>query len=64
MDMLYHTESRNTFCKEWAEENGEEGEDLYKHQQRRLMFRKKIIGPPGPTGKFILLLLLELDLIF
>ena len=50
MDMLYHTESRNAFCKEWKEENGEEGEDLYKHQQRRLMFRKKIIGPPGPTG--------------
>eukprot|EP00986_Skeletonema_menzelii_P003296 scaffold985_cov145-Skeletonema_menzelii.AAC.11 len=50
MDMLYHTESRNKFCKEWKEENGEEGEDLYKHHQRRLMFRKKIIGPPGPTG--------------
>ena len=30
--------------------NGEEGEDLYKNQQMRLMFRKKIIGPPGPTG--------------
>jgi hypothetical protein len=50
MDMLYHTESRNAFCKEWREANGEEGEDLYKHQQRRLMFRKKIIGPSGPTG--------------
>jgi hypothetical protein len=50
MDMLYHTESRNAFCKEWKEANGEEGEDLYKHQQRRLMFRKKIIGPSGPTG--------------
>ena len=50
MDMLYHTASRNAFCKEWKEENGEEGEDLYKHHQRRLMFRKKIIGPPGPTG--------------
>ncbi len=50
MDMLYHTESRNEFCKQWKEENGEEGEDLYKHHQRRLMFRKKIIGPPGPTG--------------
>ena len=50
MDMLYNTEARNEFCKEWKEENGEEGEDLYKHQQRRLMFRKKIIGPPGPTG--------------
>lgn len=50
MDMLYHTESRNAYCKEWKEANGEEGEDLYKHQQRRLMFRKKIIGPSGPTG--------------
>ncbi|KAL7534846.1 hypothetical protein ACHAWF_004971, partial [Thalassiosira exigua] len=50
MDMLYNTKERNAFCKEWKEENGEEGEDLYKHQQRRLMFRKKIIGPPGPTG--------------
>jgi len=50
MDMLYNTEARNEFCKEWKQENGEEGEDLYKHQQRRLMFRKKIIGPPGPTG--------------
>jgi len=50
MDMLYNTKMRNAFCKEWREENGEEGEDLYKHQQRRLMFRKKIIGPPGPTG--------------
>ena len=50
MDMLYHTESRNEFCKLWKEENGEEGEDLYKHHQRRLMFRKKIIGPTGPTG--------------
>jgi len=50
MDMLYNTKDRNAFCQEWKEENGEEGEDLYKHQQRRLMFRKKIIGPPGPTG--------------
>jgi len=50
MDMLYNTEARNAFCKQWKEANGEEGEDLYKHQQRRLMFRKKIIGPPGPTG--------------
>ena len=50
MDMLYNTKDRNAFCKEWKMENGEEGEDLYKHQQRRLMFRKKIIGPPGPTG--------------
>jgi len=50
MDMLYNTEARNAFCREWKEENGDEGEDLYKSQQRRLMFRKKIIGPPGPTG--------------
>ena len=47
MDMLYNTKERNAFCKEWREVNGEEGEDLYKYQQRRLMFRKKIIGPPG-----------------
>jgi len=50
MDMLYNTEARNAFCAEWREQNGDEGEDLYKNQQRRLMFRKKIIGPPGPTG--------------
>ena len=50
MDMLYNTAARNEFCNEWKEDNGEEGEDLYKRQQRRLMFRKKIIGPPGPTG--------------
>ena len=50
MDMLYNTQSRNAFCEQWKKENGEEGEDLYKNQQRRLMFRKKIIGPPGPTG--------------
>lgn len=50
MDMLYNTKMRNEFCNEWREANGGEGEDLYKHQQRRLMFRKNIIGPPGPTG--------------
>lgn len=50
MDMLYNTELRNKFCKDWKNQNGEEGEDMYKNQQRRLMFRKKIIGPPGPTG--------------
>ena len=44
MDMLYNTKLRNEFCKEWKEANGDEGEELYKHQQRRLMFRKKIIG--------------------
>ena len=50
MDMLYNTKERDIFCKAWKETNGEEGEDLYKHHERRLMFRKKIIGPPGPTG--------------
>ena len=50
-DMLYHTETRNKFCDEWKERNGDEGEDLYKHQQHRLLLRKnKIIGPAGPTG--------------
>lgn len=54
-DMLYHTETRNKFCAEWKEKNGEEGEDLYKHQQRRVLRRKKaglgkIVGPSGPTG--------------
>ena len=29
--------------KEWREENGEEGEDLYKNQLPRLVCRKKII---------------------
>eukprot|EP00956_Cyclotella_meneghiniana_P024967 scaffold51128_cov78-Cyclotella_meneghiniana.AAC.7 len=50
MDMLFNTKARDQFCAEWKEENGDEGEDLYKNQQRRLMFRKKIIGPSGPTG--------------
>jgi len=48
-DMLYHTETRNGFCKEWKKMNGEQGEDLYK-ERRRVFRRKKVIGPPGPTG--------------
>ena len=62
MDMLYHTESRNKFCAEWKEQNGDEGEDLYKNQKRRLAFRKKIIGPPGPTGTAYLAWLLKNNL--
>ncbi|KAL7545725.1 LOW QUALITY PROTEIN: hypothetical protein ACHAWF_009073 [Thalassiosira exigua] len=50
MDMLYNTAARNAFREEWKEANGNEGEDLYQRQQRRLAFRKKIVGPPGPTG--------------
>jgi hypothetical protein len=52
MDMLYNTEQRNAFCKEWTERNGEHGEDLYaKHQPVRYELRgDSIIGPKGPTG--------------
>jgi len=52
MDMLYNTEQRNAFCKEWTERNGEHGEDLYaKHQPVRYQLRgDSIIGPKGPTG--------------
>lgn len=50
MDMLFHTETRNAFCKEWMDRNGEEGEDLYQFHKRRLAVRKKIVGPSGPTG--------------
>eukprot|EP00986_Skeletonema_menzelii_P002113 scaffold583_cov154-Skeletonema_menzelii.AAC.6 len=52
MDMLYNTEQRNAFCKEWTERNGEHGEDLYaKHQPLRYQLRgDSIIGPKGPTG--------------
>lgn len=50
MDMLFHTETRNKFCEEWKEKNGEEGEDLYRFHKRRLQVRKKIVGPAGPTG--------------
>jgi len=49
-DMLYHTETRNAFCKEWKEMNGDEGEELYTWQKNRILRRKKIIGPSGPTG--------------
>lgn len=49
MDMLFNTKARDQFCADWKEENGDEGEDLYKNQQRRLMFRKKIIGPSGES---------------
>jgi len=30
--------------------NGDEGEDLYTYQKNRILRRKKIIGPSGPTG--------------
>lgn len=52
MDMLYHTEERNSFCSEWIERNGENGDDLYaKWQPMRWKLRnEKIIGPKGPTG--------------
>mmetsp|Transcript_10579 Transcript_10579/g.13399 ORF Transcript_10579/g.13399 Transcript_10579/m.13399 type:complete len:891 (-) Transcript_10579:367-3039(-) len=49
-DMLYHTETRNKFCAMWREMNGDEGEDLYTYQKHRILRRKKIIGPSGPTG--------------
>ena len=49
-DMLYHTETRNKFCAAWKEMNGEDGEDLYTYQKHRVLRRKKIIGPSGPTG--------------
>ena len=51
MDMLYHTKERNAFCEEWAERNGENGEDLYaKHQPLRWKLREeKIIGPKGAS---------------
>ena len=52
MDMLFNTKARDQFCAEWKEENGDEGEDLYKNQQRRLMFRKKIIGPSGESSHY------------
>ena len=52
MDMLYHTQERNDFCKEWTDRNGENGEHLYaKHQPLRWKLRNEtIIGPKGPTG--------------
>ena len=30
--------------------NGDEGEELYTWQKNRILRRKKIIGPSGPTG--------------
>mmetsp|Transcript_5057 Transcript_5057/g.8330 ORF Transcript_5057/g.8330 Transcript_5057/m.8330 type:complete len:145 (+) Transcript_5057:1-435(+) len=50
--MLYNTQQRNAFCKEWVERNGEDGENLYaKHQPIRYQLRgDKLIGPKGPTG--------------
>ncbi|KAK1746265.1 leishmanolysin-like peptidase (family M8) [Skeletonema marinoi] len=52
MDMLYNTQQRNAYCKEWIERNGEHGEDLYaKHQPIRYQLRgDTIVGPKGPTG--------------
>lgn len=49
-DMLYHTETRNKFCDEWKRMNGDDGENLYAYQTRRVLRRKKIVGPSGPTG--------------
>jgi len=49
-DMLYHTETRNSFCKDWKELNGDDGSDLYTYQKNRILRRSKIIGPSGPTG--------------
>lgn len=52
MDMLYNTEARNEFCKEWFDRNGESGEHLYaRHQPLRWKLRNEsIIGPNGPTA--------------
>ena len=50
IDMVYHTKICDALCKELREENGEEGEDLYRNQLPRPIYRKKIIGPPGLTG--------------
>jgi hypothetical protein len=49
-DILYHTKTRNSFCKEWKERFGPEGEDLYKGRRKRKAMEGKIIGPSGPTG--------------
>jgi len=48
--MLYKTEERNKFCDEWKSRFGEQGEDLYKREKHRLLTRKKIVGPTGPTA--------------
>jgi hypothetical protein len=62
MDMLFNTKLRDQFCAEWKEKNGEEGEDLYKNEQRRLMFRKKIIGPRKIHFRFSLYLIIVASL--
>jgi hypothetical protein len=49
-DILYHTETRNAFCKEWKERFGKEGENLYKGRRRLKKKLGKIIGPSGPTA--------------
>lgn len=62
--MLYHTETRNAFCKEWKEMNGESGEELYTWQKNRILRRKKIIGPSGPTGTSYTAYLVSLSQLF
>eukprot|EP00545_Synedropsis_sp_CCMP1620_P000295 CAMPEP_0119003900 /NCGR_PEP_ID=MMETSP1176-20130426/829_1 /TAXON_ID=265551 /ORGANISM="Synedropsis recta cf, Strain CCMP1620" /LENGTH=919 /DNA_ID=CAMNT_0006955545 /DNA_START=86 /DNA_END=2845 /DNA_ORIENTATION=- len=49
-DILYHTKTRNEFCKEWKERFGPEGENLYKGRRKKKALEGKIIGPSGPTG--------------
>jgi hypothetical protein len=49
-DILYHTKTRNEFCKEWKERFGPEGENLYKGRRKKKAMEGKIIGPSGPTG--------------
>jgi hypothetical protein len=49
-DVLYHTETRNDYCKEWKKRFGAEGENLYKGRRKRKAMEGKIIGPSGPTG--------------
>lgn len=49
-DILYHTETRNAFCKDWKERFGPEGENLYKGRRKQKALEGKIIGPSGPTG--------------
>jgi len=49
-DVVYHTATRNGFCKEWKERHGPEGENLYKGRRKKKAQEGKIIGPSGPTG--------------
>ena len=49
-DILYHTKTRNEYCKEWKERFGAEGENLYKGRRKKKAMEGKIIGPSGPTG--------------